>query len=193
LGYATTQPVEIAPNGKAERTAFVPVEGELKLADAALLIAEDKKLPAEVPLSGEVPESPFPLPVTVPTNTVQLYGYYPYNFTLKSAELTEEYKRVRASEGTHLVVVQLRIEPLGPNAYYDDDTVRLVVDGTPYGSVHEEPSSLNIIGGGADDVVEVYELPDDYTEVSMLGTSNGDPSEHPDVPFAITVPPLPGS
>jgi hypothetical protein len=192
-GYAMTQPVEVAPNGKAKRTAFVPVEGELKLADATLLIAEDKKLPAEVPLSGEVPESAFPLPVTVPTGTVQLDGVFTYNLTLKSAELIEEYGRVRASEGTHLVAVQMRIEPLGPNAYFDDNTVRLVVDGTPYGAVHQDPSSLNIITGGADDLVEVYELPDDYEEVSMLGTSDNSGGEHPDQPFAITVPPLPGS
>jgi hypothetical protein len=190
-GYAMTEPVEVAPNGKAKRTAFVPVEGELKLADATLLIAEDKKLPAELPLSGDVPESAFPLPVTVPTGTVQLDGVFTYNLTLKSAELTEEYNRVRASEGTHLVVVQMRIEPLGPNAYFDDNTVRLVVDGTPYGAVHQDPTSLNIISGGADDLVEVYELPDDYTEVSMLGTSDNSGGDHPDQPFAITVPPLP--
>jgi len=191
LGYSMTMPVEVAPNGKATRTAFVPVEGELKLADATLLIAEDQKLPAELPLSGEVPESAFPLPVTVPTDTVTLEGNYEFSLTLKSAELTEEDQRVRASEGTHLVVVQMRIEPKGPNAYFDDNTVRLVVDGTPYGAVHQDPSSLNIITGGADDLVEVYELPDDYKEVSMLGTSDNIFGTVPDQPFAITVPPLP--
>jgi hypothetical protein len=85
----------------------------------------------------------------------------------------------------------MRIEPNGPNAYFDDNTVRLVVDGTPYGAVHQDPSSLNIITGGADDLVEVYELPDDYKEVSMLGTSDNIFGDAPDQPFAITVPPLP--
>jgi hypothetical protein len=190
-GYVETGPVEVTPNGKVQRTAFVPVEGALDLADSALSVAEPKMLPATVPLSGEVPESAFPLPVTVPTEPVVLHNIFDLTLTLKSAELTEEYGRKRAPEGTHLVVLQLRMAANGGHPYADGNTVRLVVDGTPLAAVVQDPpGAAGLVTGGADDLTFVYELPDDHQEVSMLGVSEGDIADHP---FAITVPPLPGT
>jgi hypothetical protein len=192
LGYVTKFEMEVAPNGKTQRKAFLPVDGAFELAEATFSVAEEKKLPAEVPLTGEVPESGLPLPITVPTEPVEMYDLGSFTLTLKSAELIEEYGRYRAPEGSHLVAVKLRLEATNGNAYANGNTLRLVVDGTPFGAVLQDPETgpHGIITGGADDMVEIYELPDDYTEVSMLAVSGGGgPADHP---LTITVPPLPG-
>lgn len=196
-GNDATSPVEIIADGKVERTAFVPVEGELDLAAASLSVAEEEKIPAEVPLSGDIPKSAFPAAITVPTEPVQLYSQGPLTLTLESAELAEEYGPDRAPAGSHFVV--LKVSAIGDEcsggcggASLSGETVRLVVDGTPLVAAISDPvSCCGIAVGAGADLTLVYELPDEHTEVSMLGSSS-DLEKRPEHTYAITIPELPG-
>jgi hypothetical protein len=197
-GFTSTAEAEVISKGKIERTAFIPVDGDLELAKATLSVAEEGMLPAEVPLSGEVPERPFPLPVTVPSEPGTVGGVLgaPLTITIQSAELTDETSYgYRAEEGTHLLFVKFRTVGSGQGATLTSSTLRIVVDGAPNDSLDLNGREFHVegVGGGeAKDNTAAFALRDDYKEVSLLGTSDGAfVSEFPDHTFPITVPPLP--
>jgi hypothetical protein len=197
-GLGATGEVPVVSEGKIERTAFIPVEGGLDLAEAKLSLTEDGLLPAEVPLAGEVPESVLPLPIEVPSEPGTVGGVLgdPLTLTIQSAELVEESNGWRASEGAHIVVVKYRAAGGSRGAVITSGTVRLVVDGAPNDAIHMvgEQQVDNVGPGEGKDFTALFSLPDDHNEVALLGTSdtafNNQPPDHP---FPITVPPLPES
>jgi hypothetical protein len=197
-GFPETYEVEVISGGQIKRKAFIPVEGGLDLSEATLSVADEGVLPAEVPLAGEVPERPFPLPVTVPSEPGTVGGVLgaPLTITVQSAELTDETDYgLRAEEGTHLLFVKFRTVGSGQGAVLTSSTLRIVVDGAPNDSIDLNGQEFHVdsVGGGeGKDNTAAFALRDDYEEVSLLGTSDtAFVSEFPDHTFPITVPPLP--
>jgi hypothetical protein len=191
--YGPSTPPEVTPNGKMELAVFVPVTGALDLGTAMLSAAEPEKLPASVPLAGDVPEPFTPLPITLPAEPFTVTGNNPFSVTLESGQLVEEFDGLRAPLDNHLVVIKYKAikDATTPLARVGRHTVQLVVDGSPYDAVKSDPDQEDsALGPSATmDLTMVYELPDDHQTVSLLGASDQDTT--PDVPLAITVPPLP--
>jgi hypothetical protein len=194
-GTWSSADVEVAAGGRVQRTAFVAVEGGLKLATARLSVGAEKSIPAQVPLAGPEPGAAYPLDIAVPTAPVKFTDSSPFTLTLVSAQLAEEYQDTRAEKGTHLVVLRMRVvgDPCDcGGVIVGTGTVRLVVDGTPKEPKLQDPSGCCLLSvGDGHDLTEVYELPDTHTSVSMVGQSALNRTERQQHPFAVTVPPLP--
>jgi hypothetical protein len=190
--------VTVPSGGRVTRTFFVPVQGKLRLADTRFSVAKtrEKGIPAEVPLSGAVPRSPFPIELTVPTEKPTFPGKPAFTVTFQSAQLVEEWQDRRAEVGKHLVVMKFAVvsgacELFCTMSSVGPATIRLVVDGTPYDSLEQEPSGCCLLDASeTHDLTEVYALPDRYSSVSLVvqgDTSKTNPEQRP---LAFAVPPL---
>jgi hypothetical protein len=191
--------LDVSSGGRVTRTFFVPVEGALRLADTRFSVANTrtKGIPAEVPLSGAVSRSPFPIDLTVPTEKPTFPGKPPFTVSFRSAQLVEEWQDRRAEVGKHLVVLQFGIVSGTCDLFCTDPavgeaTVRLVIDGTPYDALEQDPSGCCLLRASeTHDLTEVYALPDRYSSVSLVvqgDTNKSNPEQHP---LAFTIPPLP--
>jgi hypothetical protein len=192
----TNKEIYLLGGSKVDRTFFVPADGALHLADLRLSVAKGKGIPAEVPLSGAEPRSPYPVELTVPHDAPTFPARPPFTVTFTSAQLVEEWQDTRAEVGTHLVVMKIHVTA-GSCDYCDGaaigtGTVRLVIDGSPKEAEHQEPSGCCLIDQGVTkDLTEVFVVPDTYASVSLVVQGSLVKSKPEQQSFPFTIPPLP--
>lgn len=142
LSFLSEVGSSLRPQATVESFLAFPVEAGVDLSTATLVVGASPDRPAELPLSGPVPEPTFPVTLelegeaegTGPTNGGT------YVFTLLEATLAEDQPHedansptgIRADEGELFLVIHVRAEKIdGRGNDGLADAFRLIVDGTP--------------------------------------------------------------
>lgn len=206
MGFLSDLTGFIRANTGVDSFLAFPVAEGTDLSSAVLVIGASPDRRARLPLTGPVPEHPYPLEVEL---GVSAEGDSPTNpggrivFTVLGARLTEDSPHenatsptgLRANEDELFLVFHVQAEKIaggGPDAI-NTSAFRLIVDGVPRSpwdaASHPQGSqgSPRLDPGSAVDVWVAFMLPVDAVDlVLQAGLVSGDPALIP-----IELPPLP--
>jgi hypothetical protein len=180
----------VVAGGQADLEATFPLSEDVTaddLGDYGFQVGDEQSEPAVVPFSGEAPESPYPLKLTMPASVdgLILAGGTSRPGTKGAATMRSitgvaglDYHGVRAKKDTRFVTITAAVDiHEGRDAYLSQNDLGLAVDGIAMTLVDSEtpPATANLTAGSTAKGTWTFSVPDSGKAGTLKFGSRSEP------------------
>jgi hypothetical protein len=191
--YESLEASTVVFGGEADFEATIVLDAEATeddLADYTVQVGEPGYVPADIPLSGAVPEPAYPLNLTMPASVSGEVIGGPGTIGNIHGTVTLDYAGQRAREDTRFIVVSGDVLLGEDGGYVNSSDVRLSLDGIQLERAQPQPHYVGdrFTAGATASAAWVFVAPADGKQ-GALHFGGQSPPENP--PGSFTVPDLP--